>query len=447
MTSATARRRAVLSAMSRPTHANGPPGPSAPRIGPLPSVLTASLRGGTNIDGGLAGNGRGPCDDPPGEAARRRRRSCAPPAVRSPLVRSCGGGAIGASTSSARRAVARSSSSTTDAGGATAGSTTPARVVAATAPSGAVVGRRPSGRGRLAPPTEVRCAVCATTFVGRRADAVYCSPSCRQLAYRRRRAGRARRARLSLTRAGDPSGPEGMSRGPGDRVDRPPATGAQGTGRCSTSTAPSGRPRSTRPSWPAGRPSATTWPQQVSLARDFSGDPTGEGLVLKRGEALFATVSSVSLIEERERRRALAERIAGRVDPDRLARWPRHPLPRRRQPWALRAGHAGADRGRRRDRLRHRTSGWCSPGRAHTRECRFDKLLSCEPGAGSMNLSVSNRQKPTTLYYGTALDGWFGFRVTLALAHFRGDVPSLVAQLAGAARRARRGQAPPTPSP
>ena len=68
-------------------------------------------------------------------------------------------------------------------------------------------------------------------------------------------------------------------------------------------------------------------------------------------------------------------------------------------------------------------------GHAHTRECRFDKLLSCEPGAGSMNLSVSNRQKPTTLYYGTALDGWFGFRVTLALAHFRGDVPSLVAQL------------------
>jgi hypothetical protein len=41
--------------------------------------------------------------------------------------------------------------------------------------------------GRLAPPAEVRCAVCDTSFVGRRADAVYCSSSCRQLAYRRRR--------------------------------------------------------------------------------------------------------------------------------------------------------------------------------------------------------------------------------------------------------------------
>ncbi|HVN50322.1 MAG TPA: hypothetical protein VMT43_02760 [Acidimicrobiales bacterium] len=43
--------------------------------------------------------------------------------------------------------------------------------------------------GRLAPPAEVCCAVCSTSFVGRRADAVYCSASCRQLAYRRRRSG------------------------------------------------------------------------------------------------------------------------------------------------------------------------------------------------------------------------------------------------------------------
>jgi len=42
--------------------------------------------------------------------------------------------------------------------------------------------------GRLSGIGEADCAICGTRFVGRRADAVYCSPSCRQLAYRRRRA-------------------------------------------------------------------------------------------------------------------------------------------------------------------------------------------------------------------------------------------------------------------
>jgi len=40
--------------------------------------------------------------------------------------------------------------------------------------------------GRLGPAQEVPCAACGHTFIGRRADAVYCSSSCRQLAYRRR---------------------------------------------------------------------------------------------------------------------------------------------------------------------------------------------------------------------------------------------------------------------
>jgi hypothetical protein len=43
--------------------------------------------------------------------------------------------------------------------------------------------------GRLAAPVEVACATCGHRFIGRRADAVYCSSSCRQMAYRRRRAG------------------------------------------------------------------------------------------------------------------------------------------------------------------------------------------------------------------------------------------------------------------
>ncbi len=168
--------------------------------------------------------------------------------------------------------------------------------------------------------------------------------------------------------------------------------------------------------------------EQVSTARDFPGDPSGEGLVLKRGESLFATVSSVSLIEDRSTGGHWQSGSQGVSIP--IGSLGGH---------AIRY-HVGASRG-------HYVQGTPAPtavdvgtvyvtdqrvvfvGRAHTRECRFDKLLSCDPGPGSMSLSVSNRQKPTTLYYGPALDGWIGFRVTLALAHFRGDVPALIDQL------------------
>ena len=40
--------------------------------------------------------------------------------------------------------------------------------------------------GRLGPSVEGHCATCGGSFAGRRADAVYCSSSCRQMAYRRR---------------------------------------------------------------------------------------------------------------------------------------------------------------------------------------------------------------------------------------------------------------------
>ena len=58
---------------------------------------------------------------------------------------------------------------------------------------------------------------------------------------------------------------------------------------------------------------------------------------------------------------------------------------------------------------------------------------------------MSNRQKPTTIHYGAALDGWFAFRLELAMAHYRGELPALVAQLTGdlAALDAHR----PTPPP
>jgi hypothetical protein len=68
-------------------------------------------------------------------------------------------------------------------------------------------------------------------------------------------------------------------------------------------------------------------------------------------------------------------------------------------------------------------------GAKQTRECLFSKLIAFDhdDAEGSTTLSVSNRQKPTTIHYGAALSASFDFR--LDLAHFRGTVADLVKQL------------------
>jgi hypothetical protein len=170
--------------------------------------------------------------------------------------------------------------------------------------------------------------------------------------------------------------------------------------------------------------------QQLAMAQGFGGDPDGAGLVLKRGELLFATVSSASLIEERRAGGHWQSGSQGVSIPigslgGRTVRY-----------------HLGATRG-------HYVQGTPAPtavdtgtvyvtdqrvvftGSSHTRECRFDKLLSCEASPGAVTFSVSNRQKPTTIHFGTALDGWFGFRLALALAHHQGQVAELVQSLTG----------------
>jgi hypothetical protein len=70
-------------------------------------------------------------------------------------------------------------------------------------------------------------------------------------------------------------------------------------------------------------------------------------------------------------------------------------------------------------------------GANQTRECAYTKLLGFQHDAteGTTVLSVSNRQKPTTLHYGPQLSADFEFRLDLALADFRGTVDQLVASL------------------
>jgi len=68
-------------------------------------------------------------------------------------------------------------------------------------------------------------------------------------------------------------------------------------------------------------------------------------------------------------------------------------------------------------------------GARRSAECLFTKLLGIHHGGGGLVISVSNRQKPTTVQFGTALDDWVSNRLGIALAMFNDEVDEVVAQL------------------
>ena len=179
----------------------------------------------------------------------------------------------------------------------------------------------------------------------------------------------------------------------------------------------------------------TRWQQErdgqaslLSEAESFPGEQSSE-IILKKGEALFASVTNVSLIEERRGAGQWQGRSSGLSIPigsigGRSVRY-----------------RVGSSRG-------HFVQGTPVPtaidigtlfitnqravfqGARQTRECRFDKLVGIQHTAdGSTIFSVSNRQKPTVVHYGPALTDWLDFRLDLALAHYRDEVPALVARL------------------
>ena len=166
----------------------------------------------------------------------------------------------------------------------------------------------------------------------------------------------------------------------------------------------------------------------VALVQTFAGEPTSE-LLLHRGEALVAKLTNVGLIEERKGPGHWQGRSSGLSVP--IGTLGGH---------AVRY-HLGASKG-------HYVQGTPHPsaidtgtvfitnqrlvfeGHAQTRECAFAKLLGYQHGAdGSTTLSVSNRQRPVTISYGTAVSGWVQLRLELALAQFRGEVPALAQRL------------------
>jgi hypothetical protein len=170
---------------------------------------------------------------------------------------------------------------------------------------------------------------------------------------------------------------------------------------------------------------ASTWQAQrdgyahfLELIRGFHGEQTSE-IVLKAGEALFGKVDGASLIEDRAGRGSWQGRSQGVSIP--VASLGGH---------AIRY-HVGASKG-------HYVAGTPVPtaidtgtvfitnhrvvfrGQKQTRECMFDKLVSCHHEAGESIFSVSNRQKNTVIYYGPQIDDWFQTRYAVAFADFQG---------------------------
>jgi len=69
-------------------------------------------------------------------------------------------------------------------------------------------------------------------------------------------------------------------------------------------------------------------------------------------------------------------------------------------------------------------------GAKSSKECQLDKLISVhhvEPG--EITIAVSNREKPTTIYYGPRVAEIVDFYVNLALARFHGQSEAFVQQL------------------
>jgi hypothetical protein len=166
----------------------------------------------------------------------------------------------------------------------------------------------------------------------------------------------------------------------------------------------------------------------VKFAEEFEGLNTDE-IMLSQGERLFYKVTNVGLIEDRVRGGHYEGRSSGVSIPigslgGRSIRY-----------------RVGANRG-------HYVQGTPTPtaidtgavfitnkrvifeGSRQTRECNFAKLLGVQHDdkEGATTLSVSNRQKPTTIFYGPELSGSFDFRLELALAHFKRTVADVVAE-------------------
>jgi hypothetical protein len=168
----------------------------------------------------------------------------------------------------------------------------------------------------------------------------------------------------------------------------------------------------------------------LQVAHAFNGQSSSDNpnlpLVLRRNERAFFTLSGAGLVESR---RGAGHYVGGYSGFSfRIAKGVRY--------------HVGATRG-------HYEAGAEQPtvidtgtatvtdqrvvfqGAKQTREWAFAKLLGYQhfDAPPWTAIQVSNRQKTSGVLCDAATAGNFQFRLALALAHFRGEVPTVVGQL------------------
>ena len=68
-------------------------------------------------------------------------------------------------------------------------------------------------------------------------------------------------------------------------------------------------------------------------------------------------------------------------------------------------------------------------GATKTAECLFTKLLGVQQTSGMIVISVSNRQKPTVVHVGAALDDWTADRISIATSMYQGDKDDVLTHL------------------
>ncbi len=178
--------------------------------------------------------------------------------------------------------------------------------------------------------------------------------------------------------------------------------------------------------WQADRDAQADLLETARTSKGFNAD----GILLKTGEAVFCEVTNTSLIEDRRgaghyqgHSQGVSipiAKVGGRSVRYRVGVNRGHYVQGTPIPTAIDTGTTFVTNQR-----------VIFQGGKQTRECAFAKLIGYEhdDAKGSTTFSVSNRQKATTIHYGPAISGWFNFRLDLALAHFRGTVEALIAEL------------------
>jgi hypothetical protein len=167
----------------------------------------------------------------------------------------------------------------------------------------------------------------------------------------------------------------------------------------------------------------------LTVAETYAGEPS-TSILLKPGEAVFAAVTDVALVEDRRgagewkgRSQGFSMPVAsigGRSIRYRVGSSRGHFQQGTPTPTAIDVGTAYITNRR-----------MIFQGARQTRECLFDKLVGFQhdDAIGQTIFSVSNRQKPTCIHYGSSLSDWFDFRLDLAIARYRGTVDAMARDL------------------